>query len=157
MSPRIRLPVSGTKKTKVEDQTEDNTEVQDEQEEQEEEEQEEETAEEAAAREEQEALEAEEAAKREREESDAAAAKLAKAANKKDEAKVKVKSKHDPKGADLQVAEPRAKQRLKAKHNLIFCPYSKVRVPVEGTASKVEISNWMQSQIEAGLVEIVKE
>lgn len=116
-----------------------------------------ETEEEAAAREEAEAeAEAEAAAVAEAKANARAAAdakKLAAANAKKGGV---VKSKADPKGAEMVEPEPRAPQRLKATRYDIKCPYTGVHVSTEGTSHKVPISNWLQAQIEAELITVVE-
>lgn len=62
-------------------------------------------------------------------------------------------------GATVEPPKPRAKQRLMSKTDYNFVdPTNGVRVPMgEPTARKVEVSNWMQAQIDAGLVAIYTE
>lgn len=61
-------------------------------------------------------------------------------------------------GAVLVEREPLPPRRLRATKFDLVCPYSNVRVTVaEATKEKVPVSVWLQSQIDAGYVEVVEE
>jgi hypothetical protein len=55
-------------------------------------------------------------------------------------------------GAEYVKPKPPRKARLKAMKYPLTDPKTRVRVPLEGTPEKVEISTWMQAQINVGLV-----
>ncbi len=60
-------------------------------------------------------------------------------------------------GAKPEKAKPRPNARLKALKYPMTDPLNGVKVPLEGTASKVEVTNWMQAQVEAGLVAVIED
>lgn len=60
-------------------------------------------------------------------------------------------------GAKAAKAEKRPDARLKALKYPMVDPTNGVRVPMDGTPVKVPVSNWMQAQIDAVLVEVIKD
>lgn len=58
-------------------------------------------------------------------------------------------------GAKVEKPKKRAAQQLKAVNYPIRDPFTGVLVSMEGTVEKVEVTNWMQAQINAGLVVII--
>jgi hypothetical protein len=64
-------------------------------------------------------------------------------------------SKTDPKGALMVKPKGRGPATLKALKSRLVCPETKVRLELDEETYVEGISNWLQCQIDAGLVEVV--